>query len=342
MRQVPLIVLLLLAPEARAAEAKIVLLSLEKCCPCEAWPEAEETTRQELLGYDFTVEVVDGNAISEKDRRIELFEIAKQHDATCALRIVRLTGEEGGGVDLWITDRITGKMVYRQIPIELAGDPEPASTVALRVVELLRASLMELQLPEMTPHTPPPEPVTKLVYVPRPPKPEGPVGLATGASILGSTGGTGVQGAVHWNAGYRFLPFLSVELEGLVSFASKEIQNEHHSTSFDVATVRSWLLWTIRPRGVVRPVLGAGAGIMFPWSKEVGHSGDLIKEYAIVAYFGTSAQCIFALSRSFWIRASVKVGAAAPPVKILFNTEPVATFGLPLIEGQLSLELRIP
>jgi hypothetical protein len=335
---VPLAILLLLSPPAYADEAKIVLLSLGSCCHDEAWPEAEKAAVQELQGFDFTVEVVQGTAVTEKDRRIELLETAQQHDAICALRIVRLT--EGGGVDLWIIDRVTGKMVYRQIPLDVAQGSQSASLVALRVVELLRASLLELELPDVKPQTPPPQPAKDLVDRDRD-KPEGPVGLLTGASLLGSFEGAGIQGAINWIVNYRPIPRLAVELEGLVSFASQNISDDNRSATFDVAAVRAWVLWFIIPHGVVRPVLGAGGGMLVPWAQEV-KDGNAKKKHGLVAYVGGTLKVVLALTRTFWLRVSVAAGTALPEVRIKFNEEKVAFFGMPLIEGQLLLEFRIP
>ncbi len=173
-------------------------------------------------------------------------------------------------------------------------------------------------------------------------KPEGPVGLATGASLIGSPGGTGVQGAIDWIVNYRPIPPLAVELEGLISFASTGIHALGKSATFDVGMVRAWLLWFIRPTGIVRPVLGAGGGLLVPWSEEVTLSGGVMKEQGLVAYAGGTFRVVFAITRSFWIRTCVTAGFAIPRVKIFFNDDRVGTFGLPLIEGQLLLEIRIP
>jgi hypothetical protein len=340
MRQALLAMLLLVSVPAHAGEAKIVLLSLGTCCTEEAWPEAEQAAIEELEGFGFTVEVVEGTAVSEKDRRIELLETAQQHDAICALRIVRLT--EGSGVDLWIIDRVTGKMVYRQIPLDVAQGSQSAAIVALRVVELLRASLLELELPDVKPRIPTPPAAQKL----NPQKPEGPVGLLTGASVLGSIKSVGPIGAINWIVSYRPIPPISVELEGLLSFASKgiseEIGDDQKNTSFDVAMARAWFLWFIRPTGIVRPVIGAGAGVLVPWAKEETASGRPIKKHGFVFYAGGTIKVVFAITRSFWIRTAFKIGTTYPEVVIKFNNEEVERFGLPLFEGQLLLEFRIP
>jgi hypothetical protein len=43
-----------------------------------------------------------------------------------------------------------------------------------------------------------------------------------------------------------------------------------------------------------------------------------------------------------WLRGGVNIGASLPTTKVAFSNEPVARFGLPLIEGNLSVEIRIP
>jgi hypothetical protein len=92
---------------------------------------------------------------------------------------------------------------------------------------------------------------------------------------------------------------------------------------------------------VVRPLVGAGGGLIVPWSNEVA-SNRVRKERGLVAYAGGTFQLLFALNRSLFIRASFKAGAAIPRVDIFFNDASAAHFGLPLVEGQVLLEFRIP
>jgi hypothetical protein len=64
-----------------------------------------------------------------------------------ALGAIRITQRGSGSVDITILDRATGKTVSRHLPIATGTDPVSSELVATRTVELLRASLMELDAP---------------------------------------------------------------------------------------------------------------------------------------------------------------------------------------------------
>jgi len=91
----------------------------------------------ESLGLEVTV-------ITESEPNEPLESLARRADAVGAIRIVQ---RGFGSVDMTILDRATGKTVSRHLPIETGGDPASSELVAIRTVELLRASLMELEAP---------------------------------------------------------------------------------------------------------------------------------------------------------------------------------------------------
>ncbi len=66
-----------------------------------------------------------------------------------AISAIRAVPSEGG-VEVWIADRVTSKTVLRAVSV--AGEAvEPEAALALRTVELLRASLLETALPAAPP-----------------------------------------------------------------------------------------------------------------------------------------------------------------------------------------------
>lgn len=73
--------------------------------------------------------------------------LEEQARAADAVGAIRLTGGGSGSVDMTILDRATGKTVSRHLAIAMPNDPASAELVATRTVELLRASLMELEAP---------------------------------------------------------------------------------------------------------------------------------------------------------------------------------------------------
>jgi hypothetical protein len=111
----------------------------------EATSESSVTTqlRAELSAAGF--EIVVTQSSNPETSRESLEKIARDTDSFAAIAVVE--PEDGLAVDIWVADRVTGKTVLRRID---AGEDQRqgAAIVALRAVELLRASLLELNLPD--------------------------------------------------------------------------------------------------------------------------------------------------------------------------------------------------
>jgi hypothetical protein len=105
-------------------------------------PRSEPLTvrlREELesLGLEVVV-VAEGDSAEPLELRARLAD---------AVGAIRITQRGSGSVDMTILDRATGKTVSRHLPIATGTDPASSELVATRTVELLRASLMELEAP---------------------------------------------------------------------------------------------------------------------------------------------------------------------------------------------------
>jgi hypothetical protein len=124
----------------------------------------------------------------------DLVEAARDTGAVAAFRIVVV----GDRADVWIADRMTGKVVLREMLPR--GASIDGRVVALRAVELLRASLLELDVRRAPAEVAPPPAtlpqVSRLLD-------DGPrYAFAASASVLWSPGGTrpgtGVVAAMAW------------------------------------------------------------------------------------------------------------------------------------------------
>ena len=148
-----------------------------------------------------------------------LTEAARRHGAVAAFRVLVAEGK----VEVWLADRVTGKVLLREVLVQRGGSKSAESTVVARAVELLRVSLLELD----TPHAPrgelppPPELESVVGY----PEAQSAYSLMLGASALmaSETVGvaTGVEGRFRWRPAERWalvagaaLSAQSVELEG--------------------------------------------------------------------------------------------------------------------------------
>jgi hypothetical protein len=89
----------------------------------------------ELAVHGFDVVVVDAPAAAPDD----LDRAAEHEDAVAAISLLR--SKDAATADIWISDRVTGKISRRTIGT--APGPEGPSVLAVRAVDLLRASLRE-------------------------------------------------------------------------------------------------------------------------------------------------------------------------------------------------------
>ncbi|MBU1241705.1 hypothetical protein KJ612_00735, partial [Myxococcota bacterium] len=124
-----------------------VIVGMEACCEPESWSAAERVLAREFRALGFTVLNIPGRATGERARRLELQDLTETRSAACAVRIVRPAAGQGA-VELWINDRVTRKMLFRQLEISPEVGDREAEIIALRIVEMLRASLLELRLPD--------------------------------------------------------------------------------------------------------------------------------------------------------------------------------------------------
>jgi hypothetical protein len=346
---------------AGAAPAKVVIISMKACCAAEAWEAAEKTAAAEFSALGFDVETVDGTATDTEGQWAELGTIVEEKKAVCALRISLADAGSSKGADVWVNETVTGKTIYRFIPFEGSPDAEAASVVALRVVELLRASLLELTMaPEGAKEAGPPAEVVAMIEkkepAPRakldkelavpPPVSEpatGQVGLRLGAEALGSPGGMGAMGAVNLSLRWNFVPYLSAELDAMITFVTPSVRQGNASASFDISAVRGWLLWEFLRGRILRLCVGAGGGVLVAWSRGfVSGFFETRTDVTYSGYAGGTVQAAIVLSKNLWLRWGFIVGSSLPPIRVTFWDLGVARFGMPIMEGFLNIEIRVP
>lgn len=315
---------------------------MHACCPEEAWGEAERRAKTELEALGLEVLFLDSKATGEQDRRAELEAMARERRAACALRIIRPPRGKGGGIELWVSDRITHKTVFRH----LGGGKvtaESASITALRTVEILRASLIELKLVGRRPPAVVVPPVIARVADESIQERGHLIGLRLGPAGSWSRGGTGGRGGTGLAISWSPRPHLGFEIDGLLSFLGEPVDDQSSSALFYFAALRAWALWEIVDRGLLRPACGIGGGILIPWSRgDQSTVFDSVTDTTITAYLGGTASLALALSRLLWLRFGGRAGVSLPEVTVSFGQQAIVRFGQPLLEGYVDLELRVP
>ncbi len=100
--------------------------------------ETRSRLKSELEAAGFEVDVIE--AAENLDASAQVSSLAVDPSALAAFTIVR--AGKGPDAEIWVGDRLTGKIVVRRIAVEATKGSSP-TLLAIRAVELLRASLLE-------------------------------------------------------------------------------------------------------------------------------------------------------------------------------------------------------
>lgn len=319
---------------AAAAEPSRVVVLRDPSAPA-AVSEASLRTQAELRAEGF--EVVLRDVAVSGDVRAALESASREGDAVAAIAVV--SDPAGAAADLWVTDRITGKTSIRRIEVIAVAPSERPRALAIRAVELLRASLVEaVVLP--TEAKPPPD--VKRWLEPPPVGPlSGPhaalsVGMLTGFDGIGPAGAPvvrlgwaadfGLGGRVSWLG-----PALGARADSPLGSAA--IRQE--LATFDVlyAPPVEWAGFT--------PMVWAGAGVYHLFAEgellmPLTGQSDEVWAFAGVGGLGIGYRLTPALTA--WLDAE---GALTTPraVVTLFG-EPLGTMGRPMLLSSLGISLH--
>jgi hypothetical protein len=291
----------------------------------------------ELRTLGFSIKVVDaGSAAGEPWR--ELRTIARASEAVAAIRVE----SQHQQVELWVADRATGKVVQRTIQVDDPASPQSRRTVAIRVVELLRVSLQELDLPGR-----PPEaeveassvPIQKLKE-PRPPR----FMLDLSPAVMGSPGG--IVPSLNVLLGFRWMahPHVGLALVGIVPTFASRLEAEEGVARIAIGAVGGGpVVPLVAPSARWQPELGAAAVALFlrmegearePYESNL----DLVTTAGLLGRVGLGV----AIHRRLRLRLDAMAGVAIPTPMVRFADRNVASWGRPLLLGAFGLEAVLP
>ena len=120
--------------------------------------EALVRLRGELVAAGFDAEVTE--LTLGADVRASLEKLAPPSGGSATALVAVVASADPGSADLWVIDRVTGKTVVRKVNASGTDAPRVAEVLAVRAVELLRASFLELAIaaPPASAEAPPPAP----------------------------------------------------------------------------------------------------------------------------------------------------------------------------------------
>jgi hypothetical protein len=292
--------------------------------------EATVRLRAELLVVGFELE--SGESEKEAIDPNELF--ARKQGATAAIRITR--SSEGGAIDLWITDEVTHKIVARRVV-----EATPAA-LALRCVELLRASLLEIEMQAI-----PAPPEVKRFVAPVQKKPPAPpveerhlmFEASTGVSIVRADPITSIQIApvieagVAWDALRVGLRFIGPSTNGEYLTSSGTVTMRHHVLVVDAA-------YTFDVRHIVRvgPALAFGGyGLFVRGIPRPGFTGSQSTSVAFLG--GAGLDVALVVSKAIEVIIDTRLYGALPSLVVAAGDR--TTIGAPLWTGNLGLRVRL-
>jgi hypothetical protein len=114
--------------------------------PANSPPVMVETLvrlKGELTSAGFEASIVDVAAGATTNSHADLERLAAERRADAVVAIVGDVSPDS--VEVWVIDKVTGKSVVRRMPFQPA-DASTSKTLAIRAMELLRASFLEIDL----------------------------------------------------------------------------------------------------------------------------------------------------------------------------------------------------
>jgi hypothetical protein len=287
-------------PSSALAERARVALA-QPAEPDEIQAEVATRIRAELETALFEVVVVPLDPGMDPRQGVESAAIDPKPLATVA--IVRLQNRPA--VDVWISDRLTGKTLVKRVDVGRKPDTEITSALAIHAVELLRASLLEVRTqsrPDATPAEGSPSPIPNEVvdwvdHAIRPPafqplfaRPTIAVGAATiyGSPAVGAAFAPVLRASIGASSGVAArLSFVGPAFSGRLRGprGSASVRQELAMVEVAYAPSRQWLM----------PMASAGIG---------GYHLDMRGDATDPAYTGGEGQ--------FWaLLADIGAGIAA-------------------------------
>jgi len=251
-RPAGILLALLLAPAPALSASRVAVLD-----PVESdtmLAEAVVRLRAELASAGFEVVRAAGSATG--DVRANMEQVGPEPAPLATLAIVRAEGATA--IDVWVVDRVSGKTSVRRVEALASSEIVP-SALAIRAVDLLRASLLEAALPGRTPTKEVPADLATLLPAPVPPRWPAGAGLGLGIGVLHSFAGLGpaVTPVVRFSLGVAAQVALRVELAGPAFGASAQSRAGVAAVRQELANVG--MLVVLKP-GAIQPFLSAAFG----------------------------------------------------------------------------------
>ena len=296
---------------------------------------------RELGAMGLEAETIEAVANGPTHHNLE--ELARSNRALAVIQIELISGT----LEVWVADRVTGKVVYRNVEV-VAGNEPAASVVAMEAVELLRASLMELHSarppkgevkptpaisefsePPAPENTPPPRP--KILFVD--------LGPALSFPSTDSGPSMGLTASFHGRLAKR----LRLGICGLVPLVTGSETVPEGEIKVASGLVAAELLVALNKIGArVIPALGAGFGAAFFKVNGMAEAGFVSGNFTLISAFPyMKAGVSIRLTRILALRGGASIGWTTVANKVQVAHRDVIELGRPWIIASVGLAIAI-
>jgi hypothetical protein len=303
------------------------------------------------VGFDTVTAVRDADV----PPALEVTSISQRTGAVAAISVVSAAeaasaqgGGPGRGPVVWVMDRARNRAVKRQLAAQ-RGDSSNR-VIALRAVELLRASLMELRANQALANEARAVPV---------PETRATSGLQLAAASRATTarfalelegtatlapGGLGLMGQLLVGAGWYAMEHLRLELFSLVPLSPGRASSDEGEVELHAWIIGAGprLLFTGR-EATLQPSVGGGMGAAFVFLR-----GRALAPYADKSDWSAAAcpylRAGLLVRLTDLLRASVDLlaGVALPSSVVTVSGRDIASWGRPFISAALGFEVLVP
>ncbi len=265
----------------------------------------------------------------------ELTEAARRNHAFAAFRILVAQGR----VEVWLADRVTGKVLLREVLRTQSPQSETSeSTVVARAVELLRASLLELDVGER------PEgevaPPASLPSALAPPTPHATLSselapsrfaINTSFVFLGASLRAGLSPGLGVAPRWQLTPNFAIVGRFAAPIAGPEYSTEAGHAQLTPRLATASLRWSSNSfSGRFRGAIESGVGML--WTRTVtgaapGYSADIVVANDVDPVPFVGGELSYKANRDIALAIGLLGGPGLRPTKYMFDDQVIGRYG---------------
>ena len=296
----------------------------------QAWEGVERRVRVELELLGLSVSVRRRQAPATLEELEDLHRALAPVGLLGAVMLTR-TGKDDArkSVRIWLSDAVTQKQVVRTLEIPPEGFAE--DVLALEIVELLRASLLELRLKKNSPPPSPPSPIAQAIVdsaLPfQPPPPSRAIRLEAGPQaqwlLDQDVGGWAGAGVSLW-----VTPWQRAELglTGAYFLTGGQLTSQTHLNALSLTLAGRLHLWKVSTASVFAL---ANLGSMLLW-EDAQAEGDKAQGFVALGGIGSHIPLLGPLHAGLNLQA----GALLTPLLLSTSTTPTQDLSPVLLQAQ--------